>query len=283
MGSERLLLVDGTAVAYRSFYAIQNLSTSDGRATNALFGFIRTLQQQRRMWEPTHMAVVFDGGLPVERTTRLESYKAQREEMPSDLVVQMDAIEEYLQCADMPAVRMEGEEADDVMATLAMRAVEAGMEVLLASSDKDMLQIVSDEVNVVEPLKAGRRMGPDEVRGKLGVEPRQVADWLALVGDAVDNIPGVPGVGPKTAARLLQAYGSIDGIWRHLAEIRPERIRERLAENRDAVERNLEVVRLRTDLKIPISVNSLKVREEDQSRTAPFYEKYELRSFLSSR
>ncbi len=283
MGSERLLLIDGTAVAYRSFYAIQNLSTSGGQATNALFGFIRTLQQQRRMWEPTHMAVVFDGGLPVERTTRLESYKAQREAMPSDLVAQMDAIEEYLKCAHVPAVRMEGEEADDVMATIAMRAVETGMEVLLASSDKDMLQIVSDEVNVVEPLKSGRRMGPDEVRGKLGVEPRQVADWLALVGDAVDNIPGVPGVGPKTAARLLQAYGSIDGIWRHLAEIRPERIRQRLAENRSAVERNLELVRLRTNLKMPFPLDSLKVREEDQSLTAPFYEKYELRSFLASR
>jgi DNA polymerase-1 len=278
MSSRRLLLVDGMAGAYRAFYAIRDLSTRDGRPTNAVFGFIRMLRQLRACWAPTHWAVVFDGGLPEQRTRLLEAYKAQRPAMPDPLRAQLEWLNAYLAAAGVFAIRVEGQEADDVMASLARGAGAEAAEVLLATNDKDMYQIVTDRVTMVGPAGKGERMGPAEVRAKIGVGPDSVVDWLALVGDASDNIPGVPGVGAKTAAQLLGTYGSVAGLWANLESVGRERLRAVLRESRDLVERNRAMVKLDDGLNVFPGWEALEARDEDPARVLPLLESLELES-----
>ena len=212
------LIIDGTAVAYRAFYAIAGLTSPSGQPTNAVFGFIRMLRQLERNLRPTHRVVVFDGGLPAERVEKCPEYKAQRTPMPDDLRSQFKPMEEFLESARIPAVRVEGQEADDVMATLTRQARAQGWDVVMATSDKDMFQLVTDHVRLVAPSKANEQMGPKEVFEKTGVWPEKVVDWQALTGDTVDNIAGVPGIGAKTAARLLtiNPYGILKTLRRFL-------------------------------------------------------------------
>ncbi|MBN1269257.1 MAG: flap endonuclease [Kiritimatiellae bacterium] len=278
MPGENLLLVDGTAVAYRAFYAIGELATKDGRPTNALFGFVRMLGQLKEVWKPSHWAVAFDGGLPAERTAVLETYKAQRKPMPDALAAQLDAIDEYLVLAEIPWLLIQGQEADDILATMTRRGLERGAEVMIATSDKDMYQLVGEQVSVIPPSKAGSRMGPAEVREKTGVDPAQIPEWLALVGDSVDNIPGVPGVGPKTAAQLLNQWGSLDAVWANLPKVGTERLRAALEAHQDVVRRNLALVRLRGDMDFRLDWDDLQVRPPDRERLAPFFDSYELKS-----
>jgi 5'-3' exonuclease len=278
MSNRLLLLVDGLAVAYRAFHAIPALTAPDGHPTNALFGFAKMLRQLQDAWNPSHLAVVFDGGLPAARLELLPAYKAQREEMPADLARQLPALNEYLESLRVVAVRLPGEEADDAMATLAAQAREAGLPTLMATSDKDMLQCVDDAVGVVPPVKDARRLGPAEVREKTGVAPGQVAAWLALTGDTADNIPGVPGVGPKTAAKLLQEFGTLEELWRRLEEVKSERTRLLLAQHREAVTRNLSLVTLRCDVAGLPGLEELQVRAPDLARLLPLLQRFGLSS-----
>lgn len=279
MPTGRILLVDGTGVAYRAFYAIASLSTRAGRPTNAVFGFIKMMQQLEQVWKPTHCAVVFDGGLPEERMAKLPTYKAQREPMPDPLREQFAPIEAYLERARIPSIRIEAQEADDVMATLASEAARGeGTDVLMASSDKDLYQLVTDRVGMVPPSKAGARIGPAEVVEKTGVPPGKIVEWLALTGDAVDNIPGVPGVGPKTAAKLLGEFGSLDGIWSNLQAVSTPRLREALTAHRDIVQRNVGLVTLRRDIPVAADWESMRVRPPEPGRLISFYDEMEFTS-----
>lgn len=273
-----LLLVDGTAVAYRAFYAIRELSTRDGRPTNAVFGFIKMLNQLEERRHPAAWAVVFDGGSPEERTRVLESYKAQRKPMPDDLSGQLPLIAEYLDRRGIAAVRMEDQEADDVMATLTHQAVDAGFKVLLATNDKDLFQLVSDRVAIIPPAKSEEVMGPAEVQAKTGVPPSLIPEWLALVGDVSDNIPGVPGVGAKTASRLLMQFGGIDPLYERLADVPSDRLREALGQHRDTVHRNMQLTKLRRDLPVTLDPASWLVRKPDAGRLLSFYDQLEFTS-----
>jgi len=270
----RLVLIDGTAVLYRAFFAIRGLSTRAGRPTNAVFGFIRMLTQMRHQWSPTHWLVVFDGGLPAERLALLETYKAQRAPMPDALREQKQTVEDYLDRASVPWIRQDGQEADDVMASMAEWAGDAG-EVLIATTDKDMFQLVDERVCIVSMSGKATRLDAEGVRAKTGVAPDKIVEWLALVGDTSDNIPGVPGVGPKTAARLLDGYGSLADLWEGLQSVKSDRLREALSSNRDAVERNLEMVRLRKDLECGLSWDDLAVRDPDPARLLPLLRELE--------
>jgi DNA polymerase-1 len=271
-----LLLVDGTAVMYRAFYAIRELSTSDGRPTNAVFGFIRMLRQMRETWQPTHWAVVFDGGLPEARTTLLTEYKAQRPSTPDDLKAQREPVNTYLDGARVPRLRMEGQEADDVMASLARWA--APDRVLIATGDKDMYQLVDERVQVVPVAGSRAVMDGEAVQAKTGVPPSRIVAWLALVGDSVDNIPGVPGVGPKTAAKLLEAHGSLEALFAGLADVPSEKLRTRLAEHRDTVLRNVDLVRLDCSLDCGVSWDALAMRDPDADALLPLFESLEFGS-----
>lgn len=281
--ARRLLLVDGTAVLYRAFFAIRELSTRAGKPTNAVFGFLRLIEQMRGRWNPTHWAVVFDGGLPAARLNRLPQYKAQRPPMPPGLKAQIPDAQDYLDCAGVPWLRIGGQEADDLLATLTVQGVRGGdAEVLLATSDKDLYQLVGDAVTIVSVAGESVVMGVAEVVDKTGVRPDQIVDWLSLTGDASDNIPGVPGVGPKTAAKLLSEFGSLDELWGRLQDVRPERVARLLADHRQDVERNRDVVRLDTGTDCRIDWIEWRVRHGDTRRLASFYDRMEFRKLAEN-
>ena len=240
----RLLIVDGHAYAYRAFHAIRELRSPAGQPTNAIYGFVKMLEKMRAALQPSHLLVVWDGGLSEERLAALPDYKAHRPEMPADLRPQMAGMVDYLAAAGIASYRADGVEADDYIATLA-RLAAASWNVVIASSDKDFMQLVSTRIGLLNPNdKTGMIWGREQVLAKAGVEPEQVADWLALMGDAVDNIPGVPGVGPKTAAELLKQFGSVEKLLVRLDEVKSNKLRQALRTAAVAVVRNQKLVRL---------------------------------------
>ncbi|MEO6034910.1 MAG: 5'-3' exonuclease H3TH domain-containing protein [Verrucomicrobiota bacterium] len=246
---KRFLVVDGHAYAYRAFYAIRQLHSPSGKATNAIYGFIKMLMKMQAQLQPTHLMIVWDGGLAEERTVLLPEYKAQRPEMPSGLEEQLDEIVAYLGAASVTSWCQDRVEADDFIATVAKKSVAAGVPVVIASADKDFMQLVSEDVSLLNPNdKSEKLWSADQVREKSGVDPTQIVDWLSLIGDSVDNISGVPGVGPKTAAELLKQFGSLEEIYRRLAEIKSDRLRTSLQAAADVVWRNRQLICLRDDL-----------------------------------
>ncbi len=277
-----LLLIDGHAVAYRAYYAIRELSTRDGVPTNALYGFIRMTEQLVQHWKPSHVCAVFDGGLAAERIAALPSYKAQREAMPEPLVGQFDLIHEYLRGAGYGYVMEDGREADDLLATIAQKAVDADCDSLIATSDKDMLQLASGRIGIIPPTKSEVRMGPAEVEAKTGVQPSQVAEWLALVGDVADNIPGVPGIGPKTAAQLLTSFGSLDELYARLNEVAREKLAVALREHEEAVWRNLTMTRLQCELPVNPDWDNWQVGRADARMLHAFYQRMEFKSLAKA-
>lgn len=245
-----LLLIDGHALAYRSFYALPDFTGPRGQPTGALYGFIRKLQQLCHAYRPGALAVTFDGGPPVARLRLLPEYKQQRKPMPPPLREQLPFIERFLDLVGIAHLREEGEEADDLLASLAAAAAGQQMRVLLASSDKDLMQLINARVQMLPLGPHDTVLDETGVMAKTGVPPERIADWLALIGDSSDNIPGLPGVGPKTATNWIQQFGGCAEILAHAAELTPVRFRELVRGHEALLRRNLELVRLRTDLAV---------------------------------
>ena len=278
----RLLIVDGHAYAYRAFHAIRELRSPTGEPTNAVFGFIKMLAKMRAALSPTHCLVAWDGGLSAERLAALPEYKAQRPEMPADLAIQIAEIVRYLEAANIASFCQDGIEADDYIAGLARRAADVDLEVVIASSDKDFMQLVSPGIGLLNPNdKTETVWTAEQVRNKTGVEPSQIVDWLALVGDSVDNIPGVPGVGPKTAADLLRQFGSVEALYRRLAGVKSDRLRAALEQSAGAVRRNQQLVRLKVELPCEFALEALREKPADAGRLAPLYRRWGFRSLLA--
>ena len=277
----RLLIIDGHAFAYRAFFAIRGLSSPAGQPTNAIYGFIKMLEKLEASFMPSHTVVVWDGGLDEDRVEGLEDYKAQRDPMPDDMEVQLDEIVTYLEANGIASVCDDGIEADDRIGQLAKRAEEEGYDVAIASSDKDFFQLINDRVKMLNPAdKSGEPMDADAVEAKTGVRPEQIVDWLSLVGDAADNIPGVPGIGVKTAASLLNEFGSVDGIYERLAEVKREKQREALAASEEAVRRNQALVALKLDLPGEPGLDSLRKGFENSAQLEKLYEKWGFKTML---
>jgi len=282
---DRLLIIDGHAYAYRAFHAIRGLRSPDGRPTNAIYGFIKMLAKMRAAIGPSHLIVVWDGGLSAERTALLPEYKAQRPGMPDDLKPQLDEIAGYLKAAGVASFCREGVEADDYIACLARRAADAGVTVVIASSDKDFMQLVSARVGLLNPNDPASRYGTvwtdGQVRAKAGVGPSQIVDWLSLMGDTVDNIPGVPGVGPKTAAELLNQFGSVAALYGRLDEVKSDKLRAAVRDAADVVRRNCELVRLRDDLPCEFSPDALVEKPADAGRLRELYQRWGFKGMLA--
>ena len=277
----RLLIIDGHAFAYRAFYAIRGLTSPSGQPTNAIYGFINMLAKLESQVLPTHAVVVWDGGLDAERVEELDDYKGQRDPMPDDMEVQLDEMVEYLEAEGWASVCDDGVEADDRIGQLARRAEAEGFEVAIASSDKDFLQLINDRVKMWNPAdKSGVPMDADAVVAKTGVQPSQIVDWLSLVGDAADNIPGVPGVGVKTAAVLLNEFGSVDGIYGRLAEVRRDKQRESLAAAEAVVRRNQSLVALKLDLPGAPGLDDLRRGFQDTARLEKLYKTWGFNTLL---
>jgi DNA polymerase-1 len=279
----RLLIVDGHAYAYRAFHAIRELRSPTGQPTNAIYGFVKMLAKMRATVGPTHLIVVWDGGLNAERVAALPEYKAQRPEMPADLKPQLDEIVAYLQAAQITSICREGVEADDYIAGLAQRAAAAGMSVVIASADKDFMQLVSGQIGLLNPNDKTETIWTDEqVREKAGVKPSQMVDWLSLTGDSVDNIPGVSGVGPKTAAELLNRFGSVNALYEKLSEVKSEKLRTNLSATEATVRRNQALVRLRDDLPAAFSPVELVERPADTGRLRELYRRWGFKTLLAA-
>lgn len=260
VGLPCLLLIDGHALAYRSFHAIRELKSPDGRPANGVFGFFKTLAMWMRRYRPTRMAVVWDGGLDKARLESLPSYKADRPPMPESLSEQIVAMQEGLEALGVASLQKEGVEADDWIAKLALQGQFEDGRVLIASSDKDFMQLVNAHVSMIKPgQEADSSFGTDEVLAKTGVFPGQIVDWLSLVGDSVDGIEGVPSVGPKTASDLLGTYQTIDGIFASLHQVKSERLQHLFREHEAVIRRNQRLIRLNADVEAEVAPEALRL------------------------
>jgi DNA polymerase I len=275
-----LVLIDGLGLLYRAYFAIPSLSTKSGRPTNAVFGFVRTLRQISDCWKPTHWAVVFDGGSPLDRLKLLPEYKAQRPPMPDALREQIAVVEDYLNRAEIPWSRIAEQEADDVIGALALKAESDGCTVLIATNDKDMYQIVSEKIKLISFSKQATLTGPEDVKKKTGVVPSQIVDWLALAGDSSDNIPGVPGVGGKTAAKLLQQFGSVESLLADSRSLSNEKLKAAIMGNADIVRRNAKIVRLHLPAELQMRWDDMVVRKSDPARVLALLEELEFGSMV---
>jgi DNA polymerase-1 len=276
----RLLIVDGHAYAYRAFYAIRELSSPDGAPTNAIYGFIKMLGKLQLQLVPSHAVVVWDGGLSAERTVELPGYKAQRPPMPESLGRQIDQIGDYLAAAGVTSVRQEGVEADDWIAAFAGKA-SGELPAVVASSDKDFMQLVSPHVGLANPSdKSDKVWTTEDVVSKSGVLPGQIVDWLSLIGDSVDNIPGVPGVGPKTATDLLKQFGTIESVYARLDEVKSDRLRASLAAAREVVLMNQRLIRLQP-AELPVNLDAAEIRPPRLERLRELYAGWGFKTMLA--
>lgn len=278
-GAPILTLIDASGFIFRAYHAIQALSTSKGVPTNAVYGFTRMLLKTLREFAPTHVALAFDKDSRLGRQAIDPSYKANREGPPPDLVPQFDLIRRVVSALNVPVLEFEGWEADDVIGTLTRRAKESGFHVLVVTADKDFVQIVDDEVGLYDPM-LDKRTGPAEVRERLGIEPAQMRDYLALIGDAIDNVPKVPGIGPKTALELLQQFGNVETLLSRLSEIKKPKIREALEANKDQLRRAKALVTFRTDLPLEVEIDQLARRPINDPEARALFSELEFYKLL---
>jgi len=267
MGSPgRLWLVDGSSYLYRAFFALPPLSTSTGLPTGAVLGVLNMLNKLLREEDPELIAVVMDAPGRTFRDELFEEYKAQRPPMPDELRAQIAPLEAAIPALGLPLLRVAGVEADDVIGTLADRARSAGLEVVVSTGDKDMAQLVDARVTLVNTMY-DTRLDADGVRAKFGVAPAQIVDYLALTGDSADNIPGVPKVGPKTAAKWLGEYGSLEALIAHAADI-SGKVGESLRGHLGELELSRQLATIRRDVDLGLEPADLRRRPPDAAALA---------------
>jgi DNA polymerase-1 len=277
---ERLVLCDGSWLVFRAFFAIPaNLTTKSGLTTNAIFGFATMFRKLFAGRMPDRGAVVFDSSEPTFRELRFPQYKAQRPPMADELRQQLPYIDRLVAANLFPMIRRPGYEADDIIATLARRGAEAGMEVVIVAGDKDLAQMVGDHVRMQDTMR-DVTYDADLVRKKWGVAPARIPDLLALMGDDVDNIPGVPGIGQKGAAALLEKYGSLDGVLEHVGDLKGKQ-KASLEEHREAVKLYRELATVDVDADIGVSLDDLRIKPPDPRELDALYRELEFYSLLS--
>jgi DNA polymerase-1 len=279
MGADRLVLVDGNSLLYRSYYAIKGLSNSAGFPTGAVYGVVAALRKILDRDKPAYLGVVFDVKGPTFRHEEFPGYKADRKPMPDDLAAQVPALKEVLRALRIATEESPRYEADDVMASLAARAAARGLRTVIVTTDKDLLQVIDGSTTVWNPSK---EIAIDEgnVKDVFGVGAGQVVDVLALWGDPSDNVPGVPGIGEKTAKSLIQEFGSLDGLLRDLERVRNPRVREKIAQNREILELSRRLVTVTRDLPLDLDLDRYAVQEPDEEETRRLFQKFEFSSLL---
>ena len=273
-----LVLIDGSSYLYRAFHALPSLTNSQGEPTGALHGVLTMILKLLREEQPAHIAVVFDAPGKTFRDELFAEYKATRPPMPDDLRSQVQPILDAVEAMGLPLLQVSGVEADDVIGTLCAQAGKAGLNVLVSTGDKDLAQLVTDKVTLINTMNDSR-LDRDAVKAKFDVYPEQFIDYLALVGDSSDNIPGVPKVGPKTAAKWLNLYDSADGIVEHGDEIKGK-VGESLRDNVAQMELSRELATIKTDVDLDVGIDDLKATDGDTDTLRKLYSHYELRSLL---
>jgi len=277
--SEKLFLIDGHSQCYQSFYAIPMLTNPAGQPVNAVYGFVTTLRKLLREHKPDYVAVVFDPKGPTFRHERYEQYKAQRKPMPDALRAQIPVIRHAAKLHGLRVVSAEGFEADDVIGTLAKRASAEGLDVYIVTSDKDAEQLLDANTRLLDSRK-DRITDAAALRRDKGIEPNQVIECFALSGDSTDNIPGVPGIGPKTALELIRQWGTLEEVLAHVQEVKGPKTRQNLTEFEDQARLSRELATIDTDVPLTDRVEDLAVREPDPGRLYAFYQEHGFRSLM---
>jgi len=279
-----IYLIDGSGFIFRAYHALPPLTRSDGTPVGAVLGFCnmlyKLLQDTRDGDKPTHLAVIFDAGRETFRNAIYPAYKANRPEAPEDLVPQFALIRDAVRAFNVPCIETPGFEADDIIATYAKEASEAGDMVTIVSSDKDLMQLVNDRVEMLDSMK-DRRIDHDGVIEKFGVAPEKVVDVQSLAGDSTDNVPGVPGIGIKTAAELINIYGDLDTLLERAGEIRQPKRRERLIEFAEQARISRELVRLKADVPLEDPLDELHVRHPEPHTLLSFLKDMEFRALAA--
>ena len=277
-----ILLLDGHSLAYRAFYALPDtLRTQNGVLTNAVYGFTSMLIKLLADRRPDAITVAFDKGRDIERTTAYPEYKANRASPPDEFRPQVDLVKQVLESLRIPVMEVAGIEADDVLATLAMRAVAEGFHAYIVTGDRDSLQLASDDVTIlytVRGISEMAEMTPAAIEEKYGIPPGSYVPYAALRGDNSDNLPGVPGVGEKTAAKLIQQFGSLDELFANLDQVAGKKVPAMLAEHEDQVRTNLQIMTLRREVELDADLADLRITDWDTDEIRTVFGTLEFRA-----
>ena len=277
--NKRVYLIDGTSYIHRAYHAVRNLSTSKGFPTNAIYVFTRMLLKLLSEERPEYMAVVLDSKAPTFRHKMYSEYKANRPATPDDLNIQIPKIKEIIEKLGIKRIEIEGYEADDIIATLAKICEKEGYEVVIVTGDKDFKQLVTPNVILWDTMK-DERIDYERLKKELGFDPSKYLDVLALAGDSIDNIPGVPGIGEKTAIKLIKQFGSLEGIYENLDKINQLRLKENLKKHKDFAFLSKKLARIDSDAPLKVDISELKVREPDREGLVSIFRELEFRELL---
>lgn len=281
-----IILVDGSSYLFRAYHAPPHLTNSRGESTGAIYGVVNMLKSLVRQYQPKKMVVIFDAKGPTFRNEMYSEYKANRPPMPDDLRSQIQPIHDIIRAMGLPLVAIEGVEADDVIGTMAQEQAEQGNHVLISTGDKDMAQLVNGKVTLINTM-TNTIMTPDGVVDKFGIGPELIIDYLALMGDKVDNIPGVPGVGEKTAVALLQGLGSIESIYQNLDQVAglgfrgSKTMSTKLQDNEDQLKLSYQLATIKLDVEHGVSNDDMLVQSPDQNKLADLYKECEFKRWLA--
>ena len=275
---KRLLLVDGSSYLYRAFHALPELKSPRGEPTGAIHGVLSMLKRFAADHGAAARACVFDAKGKTFREDAYPEYKANRPSMPEDLASQIEPLKQAIAALGWPVLTVPGVEADDVIATLAEDARRQGWRCIISTGDKDLAQLVDEQVTLVNTM-SNEILDPEGVQRKFGVTPAQIVDYLSLTGDAVDNVPGVDKVGPKTAAKWIQQYGSLDQVMAHAGEIAGA-VGENLRKALDWLPKGRELLTVKRDVKLPVGLGDLGAKEPDAAKLAEFFEHYGMKTML---
>ena len=275
-----LILIDGSGFIFRAFHALPPMTRPDGTPVNAVFGFTNMLAKLLREHVGTHIAVIFDAGRLTFRNRLYDAYKAQRPPPPEELIPQFALIREATEAFCVPAIELADWEADDLIAAYAVAAENAGGQVTIVSSDKDLMQLIRPGVEMLDPIKQ-KPIGPAEVMEKFGVTPDKMVEVQALIGDSVDNVPGVPGIGPKGAAQLINEFGDLETVLAAAPAMKPSKRRDMLIQHADKARISRELVQLRADAPLPTPIEKLVAHEPDKPRLTAWLRAQGFRSVVS--
>ena len=279
---KKLFLLDALALVFRAYFAFSNNHrvNSKGLNTSAMFGFTNTLLEILKKEKPTHIAVVFDTAAPTHRHEAFEDYKAHREEIPEDIAIAIPYIKKIVQCFNIPVIELDGFEADDIIGTLSCKADKAGFETFMMTPDKDYGQLVTEHVHIYKPARLGNGaeiLGVKEICEKYGIErPEQVIDILGLMGDAVDNIPGVPGVGEKTATLLVQQFGSVENLLANTDQLKGK-LKEKIEANKDKAILSKQLATIHCEVPVDLIEEELKLKDPDKEALIELFTALEFR------
>jgi len=276
---KKIVLIDGSSYVYRAYYGLPPLISPSGEPTGAIYGFIRMISSLIKELNPDYIAVAFDLPKKTYKQEKIKSYKATRKETPSDLKIQIPKIKEILKLWGIPLLEIEGYEADDIIATLSKK-FKKNYKIIIVSPDKDMLQLVDEKVNVFNPMQ-NTLYDTEKVKEKYGILPSQFVDYQILIGDNVDNIKGIKGIGKKTAEKLLNQYQTLENIYQNLEQLKPK-LKESFLQAKDQIEESRYLLKLEDNIPLNIEIQDLKKKPTQTQKLKEEFEKLGFKSLLKA-